>query len=88
MAERAVVKSKKDRDGDILALCNSGEYWSPRSKVDAIQDIESGVYEYYVPWDDGTKTPIRVVLGGSTGKYLRTDKDNKPLNNLENLPDC
>ena len=88
MAERAVVKSKKDQDGDILALCKSGEYWSPRSKADAIQDIESGVHQYYVPWNNGTKTPIRVVRGGSTGKYLRTDKDKTSRNNLDDLPDC
>jgi hypothetical protein len=87
MAERAVVQSKKDRDGDILALCNPGEYWSPRSKADAIQDIESGVHQYYVPWNDGTKTTIRVVPG-STGKYLRTDKDNTSRNNLDDLSDC
>ena len=87
MAERAVVRSKKDRDGDILALCNSGEYWSPRGKADAIQDIESGAHQYYVPWTDGTKTLIRVV-NGSTGKYLRTDKDDTSRNNLDDLDNC
>ena len=88
MAKRAVVQSKKDRDGDILALCDPGAYWSPRSKADAIQDIESGVHQYYVSWKDGTNTPIRVVTDVLRGKYLRTDKDNTPGNNLDNLPDC
>lgn len=89
MAERAVDKSKKDRDGDILALCNPSECecWSPRSKANAIQDIESGIHQYYVPWGDGTRTSIRVV-NGPTGKYLRTDKDNTSRNNLDDLPDC
>ena len=87
MAERAVVQSKKDRDGDILALCNPGEFWSPRSKANAIQDIESGTHQYHVPWRDGTKTRIRVV-NGTTGKYLRTDKDDTSRNNLDDLVDC
>ena len=87
MAERAVVQSKKNRDGDILALCNTGEYWSPRSKADAIRDIDSNVHQYYVPWKDGTRTQIRVV-NGATGKYLRTDKDSTSRNNLDDLPDC
>ncbi|MBT3094008.1 MAG: DUF3892 domain-containing protein [Candidatus Thiodiazotropha sp. (ex Lucina pensylvanica)] len=87
MAERAVVRSKKDRDGDILALCNPNEYWSPRSKANAIQDIESGTHQYYVPWTDGTRTPIQIV-NGPNGKYLRTDKDNTSRNNLDDLPDC
>ncbi|MEW8051108.1 MAG: DUF3892 domain-containing protein [Candidatus Thiodiazotropha sp.] len=87
MAERAVTRTKKDQDGDILALCKPGEYWSPRPKANAIQDIESGAHSYYVPWSDGTKTPIHVV-NGPTGKYLRTDKDNTTRNNLDDLPDC
>ena len=87
MAERAVVQSKKNRDGDILALCTPGEYWSPRSKADAIWDIDSDVHQYYVPWNDGTRTQIRVV-NGATGKYLRTDKDSTSRNNLDDLPDC
>lgn len=87
MTDRAVYKTKKDNDGDILALCNAGQYWSPRSKADAIRDIESGTIRYYVPWSDGTKTIIKVV-NGATGKYLRTDKDQTSRNNLDDLPDC
>lgn len=87
MVERKVSRTKKDKDGDILGLCNSGDYWSPRSKADAIKDIESGSYSYYVLWSDGMKTQIRVV-NGSTGKYLRTDRDSTSRNNLDDLPDC
>jgi hypothetical protein len=85
MADRAVRKTRKDQDGDILALCDD-EYWSPRAKRDAISDIESQVHRYYVPWTDGS-TWIRVV-NGTNGKYLRTDRDNLPRNNLDDLPDC
>ena len=87
MADRAVYKTGKDDDGDILSLCATGETWSPRSKADAIRDIESTAHRYYVPWKDGKSTWINVV-NGPTGKYLRTDKDDTSKNNLDDLPDC
>jgi len=78
--------TRKDRDRDILALCDIGATWSPRGKADAIRDIGSGQHTYHVPWPDG-RTEIRVVHG-SHGKYLRTDHDNTQRNNLDDLPDC
>lgn len=86
MADRAVYKTGKDRDGDITKLCNGGELWSPRDKSDAIRDIENRVHSYYVPWKSG-RTEIRVVQGNN-GKYLRTDQDGTSKNNLDDLPDC
>ena len=85
--ERAVLQTAKDRQGDITALCLSGQTWSPRRKADAIRDIESGLYQYHVPMKDGSKTLIRVV-NGATGKYLRTDWDRTERNNLDELADC
>lgn len=86
MADRAVRKTGKDKDGDIISLCDGGAFWSPRSKSDAINDIECGTHTYYVPWKSG-RTEIRVV-NGANGKYLRTDRDNTSKNNLDDLPDC
>jgi hypothetical protein len=86
MADRAVRKTGKDRDGDITKLCNDGDSWSPRLKADAIRDIENRVHTYHVPWTDG-RTEIRVVQGPN-GKYLRTDRDHTSRNNLDDLPDC
>ena len=86
MADRAVYKTGKDRDGDITKLCNANQHWSPRSKVDAIRDIELGLHTYYVPWKSG-RTEIHVV-NGANGKYLRTDRDSTSKNNLDDLPDC
>ena len=86
MADRAVTQTGKDADGDITRLCNPGKSWSPRSKQDAIDDIESGDYTYYVPWNSG-RTEIRVV-DGPNGKYLRTDRDGTSKNNLDDLPNC
>lgn len=86
MADREVRETKKDSDGDILALCDPGIFWSPRRKADAISDIENRIHTYYVPWTGG-RTEIHVV-NGPTGKYLRTDRDNTQKNNLDDLPDC
>lgn len=87
MADRAVRKTGKDRDGDITALCDSGQVWSPRKKADAIYDIENKIHTYHVPWTSG-RTEIRVVNDPVKGKYLRTDRDNTTRNNLDDLPDC
>jgi hypothetical protein len=86
MARRAVTRTSKDADGDITALCHPGDAWSPRSKLDAIRDIDTGLHTYYVPWNAGS-TDIAVVEGPN-GKYLRTDRDNTARNNLDDLPDC
>lgn len=87
MADRAVRRTRKDGQGDILALCDPGQSWSPRSKADAIHDIESGLHTYHVPWKSG-RTEIRVVNDRIKGKYLRTDRDDTTSNNLDDLPDC
>ena len=85
--DRQVTKSRKDRHGDILVLCNPGADWSLRLKQDAIRDIETGLHTYFVRWKDGQRTEIRVALGPA-GKYLRTSKDGTTRNGLEDLPDC
>jgi len=87
MADRAVLRTGKDRDGDITKLCNTGQFWSPRSKQDVINDIECGTHRYYVPWTHSEKTWIRVVNNNGR-KYLRTDRDHTTKNNLDDLPDC
>ncbi len=88
MAARQVTATRKDRDGDILALCGGTlAAWSPRAKQDAISDIESRMHSYYVSWTDGMRTEIHVVKG-SHGKHLRTDRDSSTRNNLDDLPDC
>ena len=86
MIERQVTATRKDDDGDIIALCNDEKWWSPRSKANAIKDIENDDYEYYVKTGN-VKTDIHVVDGPS-GKYLRTNPDDTDNNNLDDLPDC
>tara|TARA_R110001606_G_scaffold344742_1_gene493508 strand:+ start:8214 stop:8477 length:264 start_codon:yes stop_codon:yes gene_type:complete len=87
MAKRYVRQTGKDKDGDITRLCNSGHEWAPRSKANAISDIDSGTHEYWVNWTNSPETKIHVV-NGTNGKYLRTDRDNTNQNNLDDLPDC
>lgn len=87
MADRAVRNTGKNAQGDITRLCNAGDAWSPRSKADAIADIENGNHTYHVPWKSG-RTEIRVVYDPVKGKYLRTDRDATTKNNLDDLPDC
>lgn len=87
MADRQVTHSRKDSDGDILALCKPGEYWSPRQKRDAIDDIENRRHSYFVNMSGVGRVDIHVVRGPN-GKYLRTDPDRTTRNNLRDLPDC
>lgn len=87
MAKRYVRATGKNMQGDITKLCNAGDWWSPRSKVEAIFDIEKGLYEYWVNWTHYPETKIRVVQEPN-GKYLRTDRDATSRNNLDDLPDC
>lgn len=85
MATRYVERTGKGDNGDITKLCGEG-VWSPRSKSEAISDIENGVHSYAVSWPE-KKTDIHVV-NGEHGKYLRTDRDETTKNNLDDLPDC
>ena len=74
MADRQVTRSRKERDGDILALCNPAAVWSPRHKHDAIGDIEHGLRSYFVSVPGIGRADIHVVRG-QHGKYLRTTPD-------------
>ena len=87
MAERQVRRTGKDDDGDITALCNAGAPWSPRSKADAIADIESTTHRYYVQEGGTQRASVKVVMG-ATGKHLRTGRDALAENNLDTLPNC
>ena len=86
MADRQVTRTRKDRDGDITALCNPSNFWSPRQKQRAIRDIKQGTHSYYVQLR-GRRVDIHVV-NGPNGEYLRTDPDKTSSNNLDDLPDC
>lgn len=86
MADREVTRTRKSDSGEIVALCNTEAWWSPRSKEDVIRDIESKEHTYYVRWPE-KRTEI-LVVDSRTGKYLRTNLDDTTRNNLFDLPDC
>jgi Protein of unknown function (DUF3892) len=79
---RRVTHTGKAYDGTIASLCNPGEYWSPCPKANAVHDINSGNYRYWVRVN-GDEVDVHVVDG-----HLRTDPDKSEKNNLLELPDC
>jgi hypothetical protein len=78
--DRRVKATKKDKNGDIIALCNAGESWSPRRKADIIKDITGNKRSYYVE-EAARRVYIRVA-----GDSLQTSKDAASVNHLEKLP--
>ena len=78
--DRRVRLTKKDRHGNIVALCNPGEAWSPRRIADVIKDIQGNKSSYYVKETDRPKY-VRVVSGA-----LLTTAEKASANNLDNLP--
>jgi hypothetical protein len=91
--KKKVTNTKKAREGDILTLCNPGQFWSPVSKEEAIKEIERSGKPYsvnspYFTEVAGIRSSIVVMDDRLRGKYLRTDPDKTSKNNLEALPDC
>lgn len=85
-ADRQVTASRKNSDGDILALCHPGAYWSPRSKADAINDIRNRVHSYFVKV--GTRRVEIRVVSGPTGPYPEPIPTRRPTTTLDDLPGC
>jgi len=81
--DRRVTAVKKDRTGNIVALCNPGESWSPRRTTDVAKDIGSSQRSYYVQVS-GRRVYVRLLSGGS----LQTTKDATSGHSLVNLPIC
>lgn len=86
MADRRVTRTRKDKDGEIIALCHPGAHWSPRYKPAAIWEIENGRHNYYVN-EAEHRTDVGVV-DDPDGKQLRATADESSPNRLDNLPDC
>lgn len=75
--DRKVKSTKRDRSGNIIALCNTGQSWSPRRTTDVLRDINSGRKSYYVQTPGGRRAYLRAISG-----VLRTKSDD----NLSSLP--
>jgi hypothetical protein len=79
--DRKVTATKKDRKGNIVALCNTGQRWSPRRTQDVLKDIRAGRKSYYVQ-----ELANRVYVRALSGDRLETTSDVNSRNSLEKLP--
>jgi hypothetical protein len=79
--DRKVTAVKKDRNGNIVALCNPGQSWSPRSKKDVVSDIRAGRKSYYVE-----QVPRRAYLRAVSGGVLQSKAGADARNSIEKLP--
>ncbi len=83
-----VTSVKRDKDGDILAICGP---WGPNdktisvSKEEAIDQINKGAI--YMIRENRTLLPL-IVVNPDKNPYLRASPDKTKGNNLDNLPDC
>lgn len=78
--DRRVRTVKRDKRGNIVALCNPGAAWSPRRKAEVIRDILENKTSYYVQ-ERERRSYVRVL----DGETLRTTRDATSVNSLENL---
>lgn len=79
--DRRIKATQKDRNGNIVALCNPGEDWSPRSKEAVLHDIKSAKRSYYVQ-----EVQQKMYVRATQGNVLQTTADRASKNNLDNLP--
>ena len=79
--DRKVKAIKKDRHGNIIALCNAGESWSPRGMADVIKDIQTNKKSYYVE-QMARRSYLRVAAQGR----LQTASDDANTSGLDKLP--
>lgn len=86
MATRRVTHLRKDSEGEIDALCNPKEPWSPRARAEVIRDIELGVHTYYVE-EAGYRSTVHVERSGGVS-YLRTYTGSGSPNRLADLHAC
>ncbi|MFW6067874.1 MAG: DUF3892 domain-containing protein [Myxococcota bacterium] len=83
MSQRQVLRTGKDRDGDIIRLCGA-TFTVP--KQTAVRHIRDRVHRYYV---NVRGAQVDVVVRTRGGKpYLTTDPDGTKRNNLAELPPC
>ena len=72
--DRRVKSTKKDRSGKIIAVCNQGQKWSPRSTNNVARDINSGRRSYYVQ-ENERRSYLRTVSGKLEGGTSATGAD-------------
>ena len=86
MENREVTKTIKNQHGEVVALCNDAELWSPKLRSSAIPEIELQINRYYVKKGD-EEVEIQVLNGTGTKKILIVNPDQEDINLLLSLPD-
>lgn len=82
--DRLITEICLDSMGNIAALADPGQWWSPRSWVQVVRDIENGVHTYCI---DRRGLRLRITVAhGACGKYLQVLWDDVPCCNLHEIP--
>jgi len=87
MENREVTKTIKNQYGEVVALCNDAELWSPKLRSIAIPEIELNINRYYVK-SGNNEVEVQVKNGDGIKKVLITDPSIIDSDLLQNLPDC
>ena len=81
MSSRSITHVTTDGT-KTLRLCNPSEWWSPRSSVDVIVDIESGQHTYWAI--DSNRIVRRIIV--TNGRLSAPDEHG--TDTLHGLPVC
>lgn len=79
-----VIRIRRDENNSKIVAVKS-ESNAEYSVPDVVRFIETNIANFYVQ-ERTPKADVHVVRESDGTKYIRTDKDCVPENNLENLP--
>lgn len=86
MENREVTKTIKNQQGEIVALCNDGELWSPKLRSIVVPEIELKINRYYVK-QENEEIEVQVANGSESKKLLIANPKRDNINLLMELPD-
>jgi len=86
MADRLVTRICRFRTGEIIALCNPLEPWSPVTVFEACNDIMSESHSYHLKMG-GDDLPVSLPHGNGESLLVACSRDGG-RNYLESLPEA
>ena len=87
MENREVTKTIKNQHGEVVALCNDAELWSPKLRSIAIPEIELNINRYFIK-SNNSEIEVKVKNGKGLKKVLITEPSSNESDLLQELPDC